>query len=67
MQVISEGTPVTFIFKEPAGKIEHGIVKNICDDPRFAYVVYNCGNDWTNYQNYTPEKTVVSSLKVGWL
>lgn len=48
-------------------KIEKGIVKSL--DPvnnNVAYVVFNCGGDWENYQNYTAERCLISELFEGW-
>ena len=47
-------------------KKQHGIVKAIHDD-NFTFVVYNCGEDWENYFNYTAAKTANKNLVDGWL
>ena len=47
-------------------KCENGIVKKI-DNPQHLWVVYNCNNDWDNYQNYTAQKTSIVLLEAGWI
>ena len=44
---------------------EKGILKSI-PDSEHAFVVYHCGGDWENYQNYTAARTRISDLKPGW-
>lgn len=52
---------------------ENGIVKEIPDqsDP-YSYVygtvrvVYNCNDDWDNYENYTGALTNGRDLNLGW-
>lgn len=48
------------------GKYENGIVKEIPDSLDSVRVVYNCGGDWKNYQNYTSALTNVRDLVKGW-
>lgn len=46
---------------------ENGVVKEIpthTDDS--VRVVYNCNNDWNNYQNYTSALTDLRDLFHGW-
>lgn len=47
---------------------EPGIIKSVQSTPSgdWLYVVYNCGGDWDNYQNYTGARTHHSQLKPGW-
>ena len=46
---------------------ENGIVKEIPDHTTTAVrVVYNCADDWHNYQNYTSAMTDLRDLKLGW-
>ncbi len=46
---------------------ENGIVKEIPEHtPDAIRVVYNCGDDWENYQNYTSALTNLTDLKRGW-
>jgi hypothetical protein len=46
-------------------KTEIGIVKSISDDEN-TFVVYNCGNDWKNYNDYTAARTSNKDLRHGW-
>jgi len=50
---------------------ENGIVKEIPDQSSSicrgcVRVVYNCGGDWKNYQNYTSALTSGEDLYKGW-
>jgi hypothetical protein len=47
-------------------KEENGIVKRI-KNLDGVYVVYNCFDDWANYQNYTAALTPIRDLKLGWV
>jgi transcriptional antiterminator len=58
---IEQGSKVTY--KTPH-KTEKGIVKSI-PDKEHAFVVYHCGGDWNNYENYTAARTRISDLKLG--
>ena len=49
------------------GQNENGVVKTQCDDGVHYFVVYNCNEDWDNYQNYTAARTHVSDLEGGWI
>jgi len=44
---------------------EHGIVKYLGFN--CVFVVYNCGGDWGNYQDYTGANTYIGDLQKGWL
>lgn len=49
------------------GEFENGIVKEIpthTDDA--VRVVFNCDDDWDNYQNYTSALTNLRDLWHGW-
>ena len=52
------------------GKPEKGIVKSLCDDHHYVFVVYHCGGDWDNYQNYdlilfmSPDSEVVKAKRI---
>jgi len=48
-----------------SGLIENGIVKSQAPDGGY-FVVYNCGGDWENYQNYTGAKTDDRDLVGKW-
>lgn len=47
-------------------KKEKGIVKSLCEDKDYAFVVYHCGDDWDNYFNYTGARTRIVDLVSGW-
>ena len=48
----------------PPDEWEKGIVKGIGRDS--VFVVYNCNDDWENYQNYTGALTSPRDLYFGW-
>lgn len=54
-------------FTSPNGKKENGIIKSINEDGTAAFVVYNCDNDWNNYQNYTGAHTKIDNLTEDWI
>ena len=39
---------------------EEGIIKDIRDTS--AFVVFECANDWDNYENYTAERVPLKNL-----
>lgn len=43
---------------------ENGIVKSVTDHG--VFVVYNCGGDWQNYEDYTGANTNPRDLVRGW-
>lgn len=45
---------------------ENGIVKEVPNNAN-TRVVYNCGGDWDNYQNYTSALTSNRNLRKGWI
>ena len=48
-------------------KFENGIVKEIPEHSISSVrVVYNCGNDWVNYKDYTSAMTDCMDLEKGW-
>lgn len=48
-------------------EFENGIVKEIQEHTTDSVrVVYNCDNDWTNYQNYTSALTNIKDLHLDW-
>lgn len=49
------------------GKKENGIVKSLSDDGTAAFVVFHCNNEWSNYRNYTGQRTELSDLRYGWV
>lgn len=48
------------------GNPEKGIVKSLCDNHHYVFVVYKCGGNWDDYQNYTAARTAIADLKKGW-
>lgn len=46
---------------------ENGMVKNFGSEPGKYFVVYNCGGEWENYQNYTAALTDKRNLRKGWI
>lgn len=46
---------------------ENGIVKSLCEDPEYVFVVYKCKGDWDNYKEYTGVRTPVDMLKENWI
>ena len=56
------GDSVTYITEH---KKEHGIIKSISDEDH-VFVVYNCDNNWTYYQDYTAARTRKKDLVMGW-
>ena len=55
------GKKVTFT---SAHITEKGIISSISGNN--VFVVYNCNNDWENYQDYTGALTPASALTEGW-
>lgn len=51
---------------KPGYKTENGIIKSLCEDKNFVFVVYNCGGEWKNYQDYTAARTNIKDLVLGW-
>ena len=50
-----------------SGRFENGIIKEIPDHTDKAVrVVYHCGGDWDNYENYTSALTDIRDLLPGW-
>lgn len=58
------GDKVTYVTSH--SKPEHGIVKSFALNGN-PFVVYNCNNDWKNYENYTAANTDKSDLVLGWI
>lgn len=61
---LSKGQKVTYA--PDYGEPERGKVKSFSEDPNFVFVVYNCGGNWDNYENYTAARTNIKDLKLGW-
>lgn len=46
---------------------ENGMIKEIRHDNFDAvFVVYNCGGDWKNFENYTSALTNLRDLNINW-
>jgi hypothetical protein len=68
--IISEFSPGDKVhFKNFPTSNQHinGIVKSIANIKYGIFVVYDCSNDWDNYENYTPILTHSDNLQLGWL
>lgn len=65
---IIPGEKVTYIPYEGCDPSEYqkGIIKRRSDDHN-AFVVYHCGDDWENYDDYTAARTKINQLKKGWI
>lgn len=77
VSLLTPGTKVHYIPEGStnADEYENGIVISILDDnvrifakdnDPVVFVVFNCGDDWDNYDLYTGELTRVAELKLGW-
>lgn len=52
---------------KPENEFENGIIKEIPENSLvYVRVVYNCNQDWENYQNYTSALTDINDLYLGW-
>ena len=56
------GQKVTFKVNRGA----RGIVKSLCKDKGYVFVVFDCVGDWSDYRSYASERTAVSNLWEGW-
>ena len=63
--IVQKGDKV--YYTSPHGKTENGVVKSLSESGEAAFVVYNCGGDWANYENYTGAHTKLSHLAPGWV
>ena len=50
-----------------AGKKENGIIKSIHETALCAYVVFHCGGNWENYEEYTSMLVDIKDLELGWV
>lgn len=62
---IKIGTPV--YYKPGYGRLENGIIKSFSSIADTVFVVYNCGGNWEDYQNYTAASTRIQDLYPGWV
>ncbi len=46
---------------------EQGIVKRDQEEPDTVFVVFHCNDDWSEYENFTAQKTPVRYLTKGWI
>lgn len=63
--IFAVGDKVTYIYRASGFDSEKGIIKEIIDN-NFCFIVFNCGNDWDNYKEYTGEHCHLKSLRKGW-
>ena len=54
-------------FRYKGLKPENGIIKQICYDTTYVWIVTDCKNDWGNYYDYNAEKVNVNELEKGWV
>lgn len=48
--------------------VENGRVKSINENmDNHVFVVFNCCDDWDNYQEYTGANTYIEQLGLGWV
>lgn len=45
------------IYNVPHSKPELGRIKSISKSSEHPFVVYNCNDDWENYEDYTADST----------
>lgn len=64
MQQVKIGDKARYV--PAAGDPEKGIVKSLCDDPEYCFVIYNCAGEWDNYRDYTAARTNINDLVKGW-
>lgn len=62
---LKSGDKVTYL-AFPGADYEHGIVKSVHTKEQ-CFVVFKCGGDWENYNNYAAALTDIRSLEHGWL
>lgn len=61
------GDKVTYVPSYEHAPYQKGVVKSVHEDGKHCFVVYNCGGDWENYQDYTAAKTANKYLTKGWI
>jgi len=54
-------------YTAPHGEKQNGVIKSHSDDLTTVFVVFNCANDWENYQDYTGQSTKILALNPGWV
>lgn len=53
-----------FVIFNDSHKKEKGRIKRFDNKAQVAWVVYNCNNDWDNYQSYTAAATHYKHLEL---
>jgi hypothetical protein len=65
---LEKGDKVYYIpFKGAIDQYENGIVKSICEDKNYAFVVYHWDGESSNYEDYTGARTSIKDLTKGWI
>ena len=59
------GDKVTYT-AEASGTVKKGIISSLHSGNAFIFVVYDCSEDWDNFNDYTGQLTLVSNLTKGW-
>lgn len=67
MEKFEIGEKVTYTSPHANGEKDNGIIKSLTDSGAAAFVVYHCGGNWDNYQNYTGCHTMLKHLSKGWV
>ena len=62
MNKFKEGQKVHYI-----PHCQNGIIKSFTNNMAGVFVVYNCGNDWKNYRDYTAALCPICEIKDGWI
>lgn len=61
------GQKVHYQPKHFGDKFENGMIKEIPEHTNTEVrVVFNCGGDWDNFQDYTSALTKISDLHLNW-
>lgn len=64
---MKKGCKVTYVGSPHKG-YEWGIVfKDCAPDDSSISVVYSCGEDWGNFDRYTPARTFLKDIRPGWI
>lgn len=63
LKQVGQFKPGDFVaYTSGTGEKEIGRVKSVHPDPRKVFVVYKCGGNWDDFQNYTAAATDVRDL-----
>ncbi len=52
------------IFDKDTDWEERGKLKSFNNETKIAWVVYHCGDDWDNFQNYTGQSSTYRELTI---